>query len=109
MKDKRIPTKVISNRQEIKIIAIYVLLLFGIGAMGYIYSLFKYYQFEYQGAEKTVLPIPNVDFLLFNSDSNSFELSFYRFHDIQQARNFVQIYVHLKLNSKASDKLKMRV
>lgn len=100
MKDKRILTKIISNRQEIKIIAIYVLLFFGIGAMGYIYSIFKYYQFIYQGPEKTVLPIPNVDFLLWNSDSSSFELSFYRFHDIQQARKFVQIYLHFKLKSK---------
>ena len=104
MKDKRIQTKVISSQQKIKIISIYVLLLFGIGAMGYIYSLFKYYQFVYQGAEKTVLPIPNVEFLLWNSHPSSFEFSFYRFHDIQQARKAVQIYVHLKLRSKTTSK-----
>lgn len=104
MKDKRILSNFLSKRQEIKIVVIYVFLLIGIVTTSYISVLFRDHQFAYQSAENTVLPIPNVEFLLWDSDKKSFELSFYRFHDIQNARTLLQLYVHLKLRPNIQSK-----
>jgi len=90
------------KKPAIKII--YTSLLLGISLIIYIYYLHKYDQLKYQSAETTVLPIPNVGFLLQNPHPNSFEMSFYRFHDIQSATLVIQIFIQLKLQSKSQSK-----
>lgn len=86
-----------SSLKKPAIIIIYATLLFGISLIIYIHNFHKYSQFNYQGAEPTVLPIPNVDFLLKNPHPNTFEMSFYRFHDIQSATTVIQVFIQLKL------------
>lgn len=89
-----------SSLKDPAIKIIYTSLLLGISLIVYIHYLHKYDQFNYQGAETTVLPIPNVGFLLQNPHPNSFEMSFYRFHDVQSATLVIQIFIQLKLQSK---------
>jgi ABC-type multidrug transport system fused ATPase/permease subunit len=90
--------------KKTKILLIYFFLLLGTCLTAFIYLFSTHYQFRYEPFDTSVPPLPFTEYCSENRKFPNFEMSIFRFHDIQSPRRLIQLYLFPKLYSDSQAK-----